>query len=202
MKLIAFPLAGTLALLGACATPAYVSPVEVTRFVAPSASTLGQGTISIAAAPGVDSNSLEFATYTEAVRRELETLGYRVVAQGGAQVAQVSLSSAVAEGDGRRGSGIGVGVGGSTGGYRSGVGAGVGIDLTRLLNGRPADRIERVLSVAIRPAAGGTNLWEGRAGMVASADSDYAADAAAAGRLAHGLFSGFPGESGETIAVE
>ena len=201
MRKTAFTLALAVAVAG-CATPAYVSPVEVTRFVSETSAYLGQGTIEIVAAPGLDSNSLEFAPYIAAVRQELEQVGYRVVPQNGGQVAQIGLEQYVATSEGRRGGGVGVGGGASTGTYGSGIGVGVGIDLTRLLAGAPAQRIERQVSVAISRPGGGLNLWEGRAAMVASDNSDYASDAAAAARIADALFRDFPGTSGETIAVE
>jgi hypothetical protein len=53
----------------------------------------------------------------------------------------------------------------------------------------------------IKPAAGGTALWEGRARFAASTNSDYAESQAAAAKLAAALFGGFPGQSGETIEV-
>ena len=103
------------ALATGCAHPAYVSPVEVTRFTGAQTDWLAQGTIEIAAAPGVEADSLEFSIYREAVRRQLEALGYRVVAQDGDQVAQVSVAQFVAAPEsGGLGRGVGLGVGGST----------------------------------------------------------------------------------------
>ncbi|RPF71808.1 DUF4136 domain-containing protein [Aurantiacibacter spongiae] len=184
-------------LAAGCAAPAYVSPVEVTRFVGPSPAYLGQGTIELVAGPGEAADSLEYSVYRDAVRRELEMLGYRVVAQNAQQVASVQFEDYVGDEIRRRGP-VNVGVGGSTGSYGSGVGVGVGLDLTP----RPAERILREISVAIRPAGGGTNLWEGRASMTATVNSDMADDRAAAARIADALFAGFPGNSGETIEVE
>lgn len=201
MKQIILPIAATCMLLSGCATPAYVSPVEVTRFVGETPAYLAQGTIHIEPAPGLNAESLEYGVYAGAVRAELEELGYRVVAQNGAQVAQLGIEQYVGEPE-RRGGGVGVGAGGSTGSYGTGVGVGVGVDLTSLINGRPAERIERQVSVAIRSASGGANLWEGRASMTATANSDYADSLAAAQRMADALFLDFPGQSGETIAVE
>lgn len=188
------------ALATGCAHPAYVSPVEVTRFVGDQPAWLAQGTIEITAAPGIEADSLEYGIFHEAVRRELESLGYRVVAHNGEQVAQVALAQFVGPRE-QRGSGAGVGVGGSTGSYGSGVGVGVGINLNSL-SGPPPERIETELSVAIRRPEGGINLWEGRAAMVATTNSDFAGDAEAATRVAEALFRDFPGQSGETIAVE
>ena len=116
------------------------------------------------------------------------------------QVAEVSVERFVAQADGGH-SPVGVGVGGSTGSYGSGAGVGVGIDLTSLINGRPADRIDTVLRVMIKPSGGTNALWEGRAHFVATSNSNYADQRAAAGKLANALFRGFPGRSGETIEV-
>ena len=186
--------------LAGCATPSFVSPVEVTRFAAPQASfgqaSLGRGTISISAAPGTDASALGYAAFADAVSSELTSLGYNVVAQGGAQVALVSLSQRVSQPDRR--SPVSVGGGGSVGSYGSGVGLGIGLNLSP----RPAEAIETQLSLAIRPASGGTNLWEGRASMSASANSDYGTAQATAARMADALLQGFPAGSGETILVE
>ncbi len=201
MRRPALALLTACALTTGCATPAYVSPVEVTRFVGEAPTTLAQGSIEISAAPGLETDTLAFTAYAEAVGHELEQLGYRVVAEGGAQIAQIGIAEYAAA-EGRRGRGVGVGAGGSAGSYGSGVGVGVGIDLTSLLSGPPPERIERLVSVAIKPVDADTNLWEGRASMVATSNSDYADTAAAAARMADALFSGFPGTSGETIEVE
>ena len=189
------PLILTALLLAGCATPSFVSPVEVTRFAAPQAS-LGRGTISISAAPGTDASALSYAAFADALSSELAALGYNVVAQGGAQVAQISLSQRVSQPDRR--SPVSVGGGGSVGSYGSGVGLGIGLNLSP----RPAEAIETQLSLAIRPASGGTNLWEGRASMSASANSDYGTAQATAARMADALLQGFPAGSGETILVE
>ena len=194
------PLILTALLLAGCATPSYVSPVEVTRFAAPQSelgqANLGRGTISIDAGPGTDGSSLGYAAFADALRSELAALGYNVVAQGGVQVALVSLSQSVSLPDRR--SPVSVGGGGSVGSYGSGVGLGIGLDLSP----RPAEAIETQLSLAIRSASGGTNLWEGRANMSASANSDYGTAQAAAARMADALLQGFPGTSGETILVQ
>jgi hypothetical protein len=186
--------------LAACASPAFVSPVEVTRFVAPAATTsgapLGQGTITVRAAPGTDGQGLEFGLYRAAVSTELERLGYRVVPDGGAQVATVSVTQSVVQPN-RRGP-VSVGGAGSVGSWGSGVGLGLGIDLS----GRPQDQIDRQVSVAIRPADSPSNLWEGRARFTATGNSAFADAGPAATRAATALFTGFPGQSGETIEVE
>lgn len=185
------------AMVAGCAAPAYVSPVEVTRFVGETPAYLAQGTIQIVPASGLDTNSIDYDFYEDAVRQQLEALGYRVVMVNGSQVAQLSLDQYVVDEGARRGP-VDVGVGGSTGSYGSGLGVGIGFNL----GGQQAERINRELFVSIREAGGAMNLWEGRAVMVATTNSDFAADTVAAPRMAEALFAGFPGESGETIEVE
>ncbi len=184
------------ALLAGCATPAYVSPVEVTRFTGDQPAMLGRGAIAIRPTPGTEPDGFDYAAFRGAVAAELTALGYTVVDGDAPQVAELAVTRAVARAEGGR-SPVGVGVGGSTGSYGSGVGVGIGINL----GGKPADRIENVLRVMIKPAAGGTALWEGRARFVATTNSDYAEREASAAKLADALFAGFPGTSGETIEV-
>ncbi|WP_347302950.1 DUF4136 domain-containing protein [Croceibacterium sp. TMG7-5b_MA50] len=201
----AFAAAAALLATG-CTTPAYVSPVEVTRFTGNAPAQLGRGSIAVVAAPGdTGADSLEFSLYQQAVAAELSRLGYNVVRAGtpGGQVAEIALERGVnpALGGGGARSPVSVGVGGSTGGWGGGgVGLGVGINLGG--GGRSnVDELYRQLRVQIRPATGATPLWEGRANFTASANSDYAGEQAAAGRLAQALFAGFPGESGATTEV-
>jgi hypothetical protein len=193
-KLIAL---AALALAAGCATPAYVSPVEVTRFSEAAPGQLGRGSIAVRAAPGEAPGSWELAAFQQAVAAELQQLGYTVT-DSAAQVAEIRVERAVArEAVGRR-SPVSVGVGGSTGSYGSGVGAGIGINLG---GNRPSEQIDTQLHVMIRPAPGGNALWEGRARFSATANSQFADQRAAAAKLADALFSGFPGRSGETIEV-
>ena len=189
------PLAAAVLLAGC--TQTYVSPVSVTRFVGEQPARLGQGTIAVRAAPGEPGDSLEFSAYTQAVAFELAELGYRVVSgEGAAQVAEVRAARVIDEPVRRRGP-VNVGVGGSTGSYGSGVGVGVGLDLS----GPPPEVASTELGVVIRDNGTGQALWEGRAQFSASANSDYADRRAAATKMADALFSGFPGQSGETIEV-
>ena len=189
------PLAAAVLLAGC--TQTYVSPVSVTRFVGEQPARLGQGTIAVRAAPGEPADSLEFSAYTQAVAFELAELGYRVVpGAGAAQVAEVRAARVIDEPVRRRGP-VNVGVGGSTGSYGSGVGVGVGLDLS----GPPPEVVRTELGVVIRDNGTGQALWEGRAQFSASANSDYADRRAAATKMADALFSGFPGQSGETIEV-
>lgn len=186
----------SLAVLAGCTTT-YVSPVEVTRFTGDEPQALGSGPIAVRAAPGALADSLEIAVFRQAVARELEQQGYVIVDGEAPQVAELSIGLSVEQpGRGRSPVSVGGGVGG--GSYGSSAGLGVGIDLSP----RPAERLHRDLRVMIRPAQGGTALWEGRARFTATANSDFADAQAAATKLADALFEGFPGRSGETIEVE
>src|SRR5688500_12384949 len=111
-----------LALVAGCTTPAYVSPVEVTRFTAAAPGQLGRGPIAVRAARGQVPNSWDFAAFQQAVAGELQELGY-TVSDSARQVAEIRIDRAVAR-EGGRGSPVSVGVGGSTGSYGSGVGVG------------------------------------------------------------------------------
>jgi hypothetical protein len=192
---------GTIAcalLLAGCAPSVFVSPVEVTRFIGEQPQALGSGPIAVRAGPGAAPESLEFDVFRDAVAVELQRQGYTIVEGEAPQIAEVTLTSFVA-GPGSGGSPVsgGVGVAGGTHSRSTSVGVGVGIDLTP----RPSDRVHRELRVMIRPAQGGTALWEGRSRFAASTNSDYAETQAAATKLAGALFGGFPGQSGETIEV-
>ena len=169
--------------------------MEVTRFAAPQAR-LASGTIAITPAQGTDSATPEYAAFAAAVQRELAALGYSIVATGGAQVAQLSLMQSVSLPERR--SPVSIGGGASAGSYGSGVGLGIGLDLTP----QRGEAVETRIALFIRPATGGSNLWEGRASMSATANSDYATPEATAARMAAALLQGFPGTSGETILVE
>ncbi|WP_066557646.1 DUF4136 domain-containing protein [Croceicoccus bisphenolivorans] len=183
--------------LGACAAP--TGPVEVSRFHAPEKmALLGRGSIAVEAAPGIDADSLELASYRAAVARELVKQGYTEAKAGeGSQVAEVRLRRGSFQ-PMRDGSPVSVGVGGSTGSYGSGVGVGVGIDLS----GTPPEQVATELAVVIRQRLTGEPLWEGRATFTVKASSPLAETQLAAPRLAEAMFVDFPGVSGETYEVK
>lgn len=189
-------LAAALVLSGCAAS---TGPVEVTRFHAQDISALGTGTIAVEPAPGHDGSSLEWRTYQAAIQRQLGLLGYSTVPAGTAssQVAQLRVSRETLRPE-RSGSPVSVGVGGATGSYGSGLGVGIGINLSP----RPAEQVRTDLGVIIRHRASGAALWEGRASFAVRAGSPLAATPLGAARMAEALFQGFPGQSGETIAVK
>lgn len=195
---------------------AAAAPVEVTRFhTADTLRQLGPGWVEVVAAPGLDAQSLETRALLDAVERELGTQGIRTTAEGNVtRVAEVRLTRDLVEGrSARRGGGssvsvgIGTGWGGGYGGYggyrrhggtRVGVGVGVGFPIS---GGRSSGGdVDTELSVRIKDKATGAALWEGRANLQTSRRA--ADDPETAARLAHALFAGFPGKSGETIEVK
>ena len=187
-------------LAGGCVSPA--GPVEAVRFVSPDrAGELGRGPIRVVAGEGMDSNSLEYRSYAAAVERELERVGYQVLPVGARDAADIQTASVRVERSvlspvGQERNPVSVGVGGGTGGFGSGVGVGIGINL----GGRAKGTVETEMFANIR-AGDGTVLWEGRASVEAKEGSPMADTQLNASKLAQGLFTRFPGESGATISV-
>lgn len=187
--------------LSGCMTTPRAGPVEVTRFhAADMAARLGQGTIFVDSAPGLDGGSLALAPYKAALARELVRLGYREAPREQAdQIALVRLEQVVETDDAPRRGPVSVGVGGATGSYGSGVGLGIGIDLSG--QRRREAQITR-LGVMIRDKATGATYWEGRAQFSVSPDSPLAASEANARAMASALLQGFPGANGATVLVK
>ncbi len=188
-----------LAALALVAVPALAAPVEVTRFHTPeSVSSLGRGAVAVVAAPGMDASSLETRAWLQAVEAELAAIRFGTATPGAADaLAEVRVGREVQRTERQRGP-VSVGVGGATGGWNSGVGLGLGFNL----GGGPKARVYTRLVVTIRNRATGLSLWEGRAENVENEKARVAAVDQAAPRLAHALFSGFPGTSGATITVK
>ncbi len=193
--------AATFALAALIATPlaAKPAPVDVTRFhTAQTLPRLKGAAVIVEMAPGSDVSSLEDGLWREAVARELTAAGFGTATPGAADgIAQVMVERETIQRASRRGP-VSVGVGGQTGGWGSGLGVGLGFNL----GGGPKDVVLTRLSVRIRDRVTGDSLWEGRAETREDAKAKEAAPALAATRLAHALFTGFPGASGETITVK
>ena len=196
--MITRPLLAALALFAAVPT-AIAAPIEVTRFHTPdSLVTLGRGAIAVVSAPGTDAASLETRVWLQAVEAELAALHFGSATPGAADAyAEVRIEREVVRPERKRGP-VSVGVGGSTGGWNSGVGLGVGFNL----GGGTRAVVQTRLAVTIRSRATGLALWEGRAENIEKENAKLAAIDQAAPRLAHALFSGFPGTSGATITVK
>lgn len=179
--------------------PALAGPVEVTRFHTPETlAALSHVAVVVVPAPGAGPDTLEAQVWRTAVERELAAAGFGAATPGAADViAQVRVERQTYKPERRRGP-VSVGIGGSTGGWHSGVGLGVGFNL----GGGPKAMVDTRLSVVIRARISGKSLWEGRAQSSDKAKSGDAAPAVAAPRMAHALFSGFPGQSGATIEVK
>lgn len=188
-----------LAALVLAASPALAAPVEVTRFHTPdSIMTLGRSAVAVVAAPGTDPNSLETRVWLQAVEAELAALKFGTATPGAADaLVEVRAEREVQRTERQRGP-VSVGVGGATGGWNSGVGLGLGFNL----GGGPKARVYTRLVVTIRSRATGLSLWEGRAENIENEKAKAASVDQAAPRLAHALFSGFPGTSGATITVK
>ncbi len=188
-----------LAALVLAASPALAAPVEVTRFHTPdSITTLGRNTVAVVAAPGTDPNSLETRAWLQAVEAELAALKFGTATPGAADaVAEVRVEREMQRTERQRGP-VSVGVGGATGGWNSGVGLGLGFNL----GGGPKARVHTRLVVTIRSRTTGLSLWEGRADNIENEKAKAASVDQSAPRLAHALFSGFPGTSGATITVK
>lgn len=197
---MAAALAALACLPAACVSPA--GPVEAVRFVSPNrAAELGRGPIRVVAGEGMEAGSLEYRSYAVAVERELSRIGYTVLPVGGsvprdAQTLAIIVDRSVLAPAQEQRNPVTVGVGGSAGNFGSGVGLGIGINL----GSKPKERISTQLSASIR-AGDGIVLWEGRAMVDAKAGTPLAETQLNASKLAEGLFSGFPGESGATIRV-
>lgn len=186
-------------LLSACT--AMTPPVDVTRFHNAQVAPIVPGSVVIN--PNVvdegEGRSLEYGTYSAALLRELQRVGFTEARDDADQsdyVVRYTIDRAVLSAAGSR-SPVSVGVGGSTGSYGSGVGVGIGINLS----GPPKDRIVTELSVRIARRGDGNVVWEGRASIEAKQGSPAAQPGLAASKLAEALFKDFPGVSGTTIRV-
>lgn len=200
MNMIRFASLGLLATsLAACVASPRVSPVEVTRFHAPTTiAQLGTGTIFIESAPGEDGDSMDLAPYKAAVANELAKLGYAEASRENADhIAQVRVARYVDRPEQKR-SPVSVGVGGGTGSFGSGVGLGIGINL----GGGKREMLGTDLGVMIRDKQSSDVLWEGRSSISVSDNSQFADSGANASAIADALFREFPGNNGETVEVK
>lgn len=178
--------------LGACT--ATIPPVEVTRFHLNQP--IPSGSVSVAALPGVETDSLEFRTYAAAVSRELARLGY---AEGprSEYTAEIGYFRDTRERIARR-SPITIGIGGGSFGGGGGIGLGGSFGIGG--GGSRADVLSH-LEVRLKRKGDSRPVWEGRAQTIAPQNAPAAQPGLAADKLARALFADFPGESGRTIEV-
>jgi len=189
------PAALAILLLAGCATTPPLQPVEVTRY---RVDNVTPGTIAIVPANAGDLDPVSFRAYRGALTDALTAQGYTVLPEGrrGALVATVAIDTERSES--RRRSPVSIGLGGGTWtGGGVGLGGGVSFPIGR---GRPREAVRTTLSVKI-DQADGAGVWEGRA-VTQSIRPVGTTDDALAARLVHGLFTGFPGDSGRTIEVK
>lgn len=187
------------ALLGGCTATSRGGPIDVTRYH------LGQPLTertTVAIEPnGPDASvTQEYTLYADAVRYELEQLGY---VKGGVDmqsgyIAAVGFKRTPA-GSYRERPPVSIGLGGgSYGGGRRGGGVGVGGGVSFGIGGKTKNVYVSELSVQLRRRSDNSTLWEGKAITETAGDQP----GETAGRLARALFKGFPGESGVTITVK
>lgn len=193
---------GLAASLAGCATGPTSFPVEATRFhYDPVAD---RGTVAIGPLDAATPPGPEFQTYAAAVQAELSRLGFTPAAPGATPQFRVSVAFARTERalpPRRSPVSIGLGVGGfSGGGYRGGTALG-GTGGVSFPVGGGHGRAGILSNLAVRIRRGPDAVWEGQAQTLADVATPAADANATAGRLAHALFAGFPGESGRTIEV-
>ncbi|MGR6329388.1 DUF4136 domain-containing protein [Sphingomonas sp. XXL09] len=184
------------AALAGCATTQPLPPTEVIRYHLDRP--IARGTIAVQPLDASNA-SIEFKTYAAAVEGELLKAGYSLPAQGARPdyVATVNFTRTTQEGPPRPSPfSIGIGGGSFSGGRRGGVGLGGGIGFP-IGKSRPTNLLVAELAVTIKDARDQSPVWEGRAQGI----SDIKRADEQAPRLAHALFTGFPGESGRTIEV-
>ena len=68
--------------------------------------------------------------------------------------------------------------------------------------GGQRDRVGIVTELSVRIRHGADAVWEGQAQSLTDTSAPNADVQAISARLAHALFTGFPGESGRTIEVK
>ncbi|WP_217431004.1 hypothetical protein [Sphingomonas bacterium] len=205
---------GMAAMLAGCATGPTLFPVEATRFhYDPVAD---RGTILVEPVDPAGQGP-EFQTYAAAVQAELVRLGYTPVAPG--TIPQFRVTVSLVRGERPlppRRSPVSIGIGGAGfsgggggyrgGGYRGGGyrGGGGGVGLGGGVSfpvGGGHGRVGVMSELDVRIKRGPDAVWEGKAQTMAYATAPDADAAATAARLAHALFTGFPGDSGRTIEV-
>jgi hypothetical protein len=185
-------------LVGGCTATTRNGPIDVTRYH------LGQPitertTVAIEPIEAGATVSPEYQLYADAVRVELERLGY---VKGGNDMASGYIAAVgfkrMSRGAYREPAPFSIGLGGGSysGGRRGGVGVGGGLSFG--IGGKTRELYVSELSVQLRRRSDNTTIWEGRA--VTQSAGDQPVETAA--RLAGALFKGFPGESGVTITVK
>jgi hypothetical protein len=187
--------------LSACATP---FKADVSRFAVPLPAPAGQTFAVVAEDPKL-AGGLEFATYAEAVAAELTQIGYARAASPDSADMLVRFDYRVDGGRERvrtdfNGAGFGAGRWGPWGPW-GGWGGGWGFGFNDPFFGGPDVRSYTVftsgIDVKIDRRADGQRLFEGRAEAVSR--SNRLPNLVP--NLVDALFTGFPGNSGETVRI-
>lgn len=188
--------------LAGCQT---TNPVQVTRFHL--AQPIAAGSFSVESVPmaGPGSplapDSLELASYGDIVAQELTHYGFtRAASPANSELTVSVMTDRGTRPDPRPGSSVSFGVGGASFGRHTGFGGGVGTTVP--IGSRERFIVGTRMMVQIKRHSDGTVIWEGRAMTEAKGQSPDASPQAAVAKLAHALFTGFPGESGRTITVK
>lgn len=201
-KPITLAVFGAMALAG-CTTTARQGPIDVTRYH------LGQPmertSVSFEPMSGAVQINPEYQTYEDAVRAELERLGYvrAATATESGYIAGISFTR-TSKGFVKDRPPVTIGLGGgsfSGGGRRGGTGVGLGGDVAFGIGGKTREVFGTELWVQLRRRANNSVIWEGRA-QTQGVGPENAQPGETAARLARALFKDFPGESGVTITVK
>ena len=186
----------TTAILTGCATTGVTGgPAEVIRYHLDQP--LERGTVVVQPADGGD--GLSGQPFAAAVSRALGEQGYVPAAPGGEVQFLAIVDVRHRDYPGGRSSpfSIGIGLGGFSAGRHGGVGGGGSVGFPVGGSYRPGPTGTE-LSVTIKRRVDQSPVWEGHARTVAGRGVP---EGAVAEKLAHALFTGFPGESGRTIEV-
>ena len=179
-------------------------PVQVTRFHLPQP--IAPGSFSVTTTPmgGPGSpmapDGLELAGYSDIIAAELTKLGFTRAPSASSELVVAASVDRASRPDYRQGSSVSFGFGGASFGRSSGVGGGIGTTVP--LGSRERFLVGTRMMVQIKRRSDGSVIWEGRAFTEAKGQSPEASPQAAVAKLAHALFTGFPGESGRTITVK
>ena len=201
---IGLPLA-LLAGLSACAAPGFKA--DVSRFAVPLPAPAGQTFAVVAEDPKL-AGGLEFAMYADAVAKEMQELGYARAASPETADMLVRFDYGVDNGRERVRTDPGIGAGfydpfwgpwGRFGGW--GVGRGWGFGFNDPFFGGPNVRSYTIytsgIDLKIDRRADGQRLFEGKAEAVSRTNRLPAL----VPNLVDAIFTGFPGNSGETLRI-
>ncbi|MHA6721338.1 DUF4136 domain-containing protein [Sphingomonas sp. RS6] len=190
------------ALAAGCTAGSGGRPIDVTRYHL--GQPLERTTVVVEPMSGAMDVSPEYQLYADAVKAELERLGYVPATSDRpagylATVSFTRTSRGVIQDPPPVSIGLG---GGSFSGGRRGGGVGIGGDVSfGVGKGKRREILVSQLWVQLRRRAGESVIWEGRAETTGVGTKENQ-PAATARRLAAALFKDFPGESGITTTVK